>query len=211
MPTFITDPDLEHDLITRRQAWGGDRFDEVWDGVYVMAPWPNDEHQFLVKELTTILTIAIDWQKLGQTRPGVNISDRRANWKDNYRVPDVAVFLNDSKAENCGSFWFGGPEFGIEIVSEGDRIRDKLPFYASVGTLELLVVDRDPWKLTLYRNDGNRMAEAATSTFDSPAPIPSQVLPLTWQLVSDSAARSLRVAHQQQAQQVWQIELPAYN
>ncbi len=33
MPTLVTDPDLEQDLIEKRKAWGGDKFDEVWDGV----------------------------------------------------------------------------------------------------------------------------------------------------------------------------------
>ena len=26
-----------------RRAWGGDRFDEVWDGVYVMSPIANNQ------------------------------------------------------------------------------------------------------------------------------------------------------------------------
>ena len=68
MATLITDPQLEEDLIAQRQARGADKFDEVWEGVYIMSPMANDEHQFLVKELTTILAIAIDWQRgVGQS------------------------------------------------------------------------------------------------------------------------------------------------
>ena len=151
MTALINDPKLAEKLIAERQAAGADKFDEVWDGVYVMSPLANDEHQYLVKELTTILTFAVDWAKLGQTRPGVNISDRKDDWTKNYRCPDVAVFLNETKAENCDAFWFGGPDFGIEIVSSGDRIVEKLSFYAAVGARELLVIDRDPWVLTLLQ------------------------------------------------------------
>ena len=130
MPTLITDRELERELLAQRQATGADRYDEVWEGVYVMSPLANDEHQYLVKELTIILGLAIDWSGLGQTRPGVNISGRSEDWRLNYRCPDIAVFLNETKAENRGAYWRGGPDFAIEISSEGDRTRDKLSFYA---------------------------------------------------------------------------------
>ena len=154
-----------------------------------------------------ILGLTIDWQKLGQTRPGVNVSDRRTNWKDNYRVPDVAVFLNETCAENCGSFWFGGPDFGIEITSEGDRIPEKLPFYARVRTRELLVIDRDPWTLTLYRNNGSEMIAIAKSTFEASSRLDSEVLPMNWQLVGGESGRSMHVTHQQHADQSWWIAI----
>jgi hypothetical protein len=50
MAALINDAQLAAKLIAQRQAWGTDRLDEVWDGVYIMAPMANDEHQFLVKE-----------------------------------------------------------------------------------------------------------------------------------------------------------------
>ena len=48
MATLVIDPGLERALLERRRASRGDRWDEVWDGVYVMAPLPNMEHQELV-------------------------------------------------------------------------------------------------------------------------------------------------------------------
>ena len=45
MTALINDPKLEEKLIAKRQAAGADKFDEVWDGVYVMSPLANDEHQ----------------------------------------------------------------------------------------------------------------------------------------------------------------------
>ena len=38
--------DLAH-LIRERRESGGDRYDEVWDGVYVMSPLADNEHQQL--------------------------------------------------------------------------------------------------------------------------------------------------------------------
>lgn len=206
MATLITDPELEQELITQRQAWGVDKYDEVWEGTYVVAPMANDEHQFLVKELTTVLTIAVDWAGLGQTRPGVNVSDRRDDWKSNYRIPDVAVFMNDTKAENCGAFWLGGPDFGIEIISPKDRALLKLPFYANVGSKEVLAIDRDPWTLTLYRLRDGEMVEVGKSSSEASEVITSEVLPLNWRLVENDAGMSIEITHHDGRQQ-WQIAI----
>ena len=124
MATMIHDAELEQRLQAERAACGADRYDEVWKGVYVMAPMPNDEHQMIVNALASILQDVIGWPGLGQVRPGVNVSDRVENWQQNYRVPDVAVFLNDTKAVNHSSFWLGGPDLAIEVVSPGDQTRE---------------------------------------------------------------------------------------
>ena len=206
MAALIIDAQLEKDLISQRRDQGTDKYDEVWDGVYVMAPMPNDEHQFLVKELTTILTIAVDWVGLGETRPGVNVSDRRDDWRKNFRCPDVAVFLNDTQAENHGAFWLGGPDLAIEIVSPGENPRDKVPFYAKVATRELLVVDRDPWTLRLYQLQQNELSEVGTSTLQDANLMSSAVVPLSWQIIRAETGLALQVRHHD-LQQEWLIAL----
>ena len=134
MTTMIHDLDLERRLQAERAACGADRYDEVWEGVYMMAPMPNDEHQMIVNALAAILQDLIGWPGLGQVRPGVNVSDRCEGWQQNYRVPDVAVFLNDTKAVNHTAFWLGGPDLAIEVVSPGDQTLEKLDFYARVNS-----------------------------------------------------------------------------
>lgn len=151
MATIIYDRNLQNRLQAERVATGADRYDEVWEGDYMMAPMPNNEHQFLVGRLTRILDEVITDNQLGMVLPGANVSDRIDGWEQNYRVPDVAVFLQNTSAVNHGTFWFGGPDFVVEIVSPDDQTREKLDFYAQVGTRELLVVDRDPWRLELFR------------------------------------------------------------
>ena len=100
MPTLIVDQHLEKRLRTERVASGADRYDEVWESIYVMNPMPNVEHQQLVNRLASIFQDVIDWPGKGDVRPGVNVSDRREDWRENYRVPDVAVFLKDGQASN---------------------------------------------------------------------------------------------------------------
>lgn len=182
MATLITDPILEERLLEQRRASGGDKFDEVWDGVYVMSPLADNEHQEIVSGLNTVFQVTITWNGLGVVMPGVNVTDREDDWTRNYRCPDVAVFLKGTSARNRETHWLGGPDFAVEITSPGDRTLDKPPFYGAVGTGELLIVDRDPWTLHLYRLDGKTMIPAGNSTLETPQAIASVVLPLTFAL-----------------------------
>jgi hypothetical protein len=38
MAMMINDASLERDLIALREATGADRYDEVWEGMYMMSP-----------------------------------------------------------------------------------------------------------------------------------------------------------------------------
>jgi Uma2 family endonuclease len=180
---MVNDPQLATELIAERQARQLDRYDEVWEDVYMMSPLANNEHQSLATQLSAAIVTVVDWSNLGCTLTGANVSDRRDDWTGNYRIPDVLVFKQQTSAEDCGTHWFGGPELAIEIVSPGDRTLEKLDFYARVGTQELLVIDRDPWQLTLYRvNLDRKMVPVAVSRFEMPTRVDLRVFPLSFQL-----------------------------
>lgn len=191
---WVHDPLIASQLIAQRKTQGLDRYDEVWDGVYVMTPMAGNEHQSLATQVSAVIITVVDWQGLGRTFTGANVSDRRHDWIQNYRIPDVLVFKSNSCAEDCGTHWLGGPEFAIEIVSPGDRTLEKLDFYAQVGTRELLVIDRSPWQLTLYRiNSERKLASVAISTFDQPVPVQCTEFPLGFLLNAQPC--SLEVFH----------------
>jgi Uma2 family endonuclease len=183
MPVLVTDPDIEERLMAEREAIGGNQHDEVWDGVYVMSPLPNIEHQILAAELWLIFRTILAGGGLGIAINGVNVSDRDDGWQENYREPDVAVFLAGNPARNCGTHWHGGPDFAVEILSRGDLAREKFPFYAKIGVRELLLVDRDPWALELYRLQEGRLTEAGRLTPGDATALTSEVLPLAFRLL----------------------------
>ena len=169
-------------LIRRRRRTGADRFDEVWDGVYVMAPIADNEHQSLGLRLAIGFTNALEPAQTTQIFPGCNVSDQPKRWKRNYRCPDVAVFLPGNPAEDRKTHWYGGPDFAVEILSRFDRSREKFGFYQSVGVRELLLVDRHPWALELDRADGKDWATAGRAEVTLGGSILSEVLGLTFQL-----------------------------
>jgi Uma2 family endonuclease len=185
MPLLICDQHLADDLIVKRQACGGDRYDEVWDGVYIISPARNIEDQSLASEIGAIIKTQVDWNDRGLTLVGANVSNDDQDWTKNYRVPDILVFKKNTLAINRSTHWLGGPELTIEIVSKGDKTLEKLGFYASVGTEELLVVDRHPWCLTLYRRTSTtEMKIDSTSDLTNSNSIASTVFPLQFRLSS---------------------------
>ena len=183
MATLVNDRDLERRLRRYRRRYGLDRWDEVWEGVYVMSPLPNNQHQVFGTRIAAALTVALPPER-ATVLGGCNVSDRGEGWKKNYRCPDVAVYLAGNPAEDCGTHWRGGPDLAVEIVSPGDRSRKKLPFYAKVGTREVLILDRDPWRLELYRLADGRLAPAGVSTPESDAVLATESVPFTWRLAA---------------------------
>jgi Uma2 family endonuclease len=195
MATLIQDFDLSRQLIAERRRAGHDRFDEVWEGVYVMNPLPNNEHQDLLGRLFNLLYAAVSEPGLGRVMPGVNVSDREQGWKKNYRCPDVVVFCSSTKAVDRDAYWYGGPDFAVEIISPGDRSREKLDFYAKVGTRELLLVDRRPWALELYRLEGEKLVRVGKSTLAKRDWLASEVVPLKWRLVAGKTRPEIEAVH----------------
>ena len=204
MTTVVADPYVERDLIADRRSKGLDRYDEVWEGVYVIMPLPDDEHQAIGTRLTSIADLVVGMPGLADVRGGVNVSDRHKKWTQNFREPDIAIYLKGTLARNYGTHWRGGPDFGVEIVSPGDRTYEKFDFYAQVGTGELLVIDRKPWKLELYRRADGEMRLVGQSTLDTPDVLQSEVIPLSFRLIPGDVRPRIEVVHSDGGQR-WEV------
>lgn len=203
MAMLILDPDTQRSIIARRRRLGIDQHDEVWNGVYVMSPLANDDHQDISAGLVSVFRLGAQLPRGTKVRPGVNISDRVDDWKRNFRCPDVCVFLPDTKAVCHNAFWHGGPDFAVEVRSRGDRTRKKLPFYASVGTRELLVVDRAPWRLQLYRLNNGTLESAGVATVENGQSLPSEGLPFTFALLAGEERPQITIRHTDG--QIWTV------
>jgi hypothetical protein len=204
MAIMVLDPYMEQQILAERARSDGDQYDEVWEGVYVVTPLPNNDHQELVFEFVSILGEVVRRPAIGQVFPGVNLSDREEGWERNYREPDVAVFLRDTKAVNCGTHWRGAADFLVEIISPGERSREKIPFYSSLGVVELLVIDREPWTLELYRQQDGQLTKVGQSTLTTPDVLSSQSVGLTFQMFPGEPRPQIHVVHAASERQ-WQI------
>lgn len=189
MATLILDPRME--ALYRTDFH--DRFRECWEGVDVVPPMPNNEHTRLVAQFTSVFSGLVDWDVGEQAVPGANLSDRATGWVQNYRCPDVLVYLAGNAAVDHGTHWVGGPDFAVEVISEGEDPRAKFDFYAAVNTRELLIVERDPWAVELFTLANGRLVSAGRSDVANGLVLNSAALGLTFRLVAGASRPKIEV------------------
>jgi Uma2 family endonuclease len=142
----VTDSELAN-----RRARGLDRWDEMWEGVLHMIPAPSLQHQRILDDLIVFLAAHLRVTKRGQLVSGINVFRS----SDNYRIPDLTFVANGrEQIFSVDGVRGGGPDAVIEIRSPEDETYDKLPFYAALGTREVVVVDRDTKRPQIFRLAG---------------------------------------------------------
>ncbi|MEZ0227840.1 MAG: Uma2 family endonuclease [Planctomycetota bacterium] len=147
---------LDKSWLEERRRMGGDRRDEMWDGVLHMVPSPTPEHQRYSDDLRDALKArgrAKGLESFFETdlhRPG-------ARGKD-YRQPDL-MFVQPERIIP-GQRIEAPADLVVEVLSPGDESEEKLEFYADVGCLEAFYVDPKTCAFTLYRlTDGELVAQ----------------------------------------------------
>jgi Uma2 family endonuclease len=133
MPTLVKDPppaEFEA-LLERRRRLGQDRFDEVWEGVYVMNPAPSYEHQRVSQQLAELLGPLARAAGLEAVVGGVNLGS-----EESYRIQDASLHR-----PGMGGTYVPSAALVVEIVSPGDDTYAKLPFYAARQVDEVAIVD----------------------------------------------------------------------
>jgi len=198
---IVLDQERIDEILAERRALGIRTNEEVWDGVTYLMPDPNNEHQDLAGDFLVIFKLLFCFGTENRAEATPNLSDRVRGWKKNYRNPDMAYFPADSLAVDCKTHWCGGPDFLLEIVSPNDKCRDKLRFYASIGTKEVLILDRDPWKLELYQLSKGRLRLTGMARPGHTKLLESRVVPLTFQLLRSRPRPKIRIKHTESDQE----------
>jgi len=143
----VTDEELAH-----RRLVGLDRWDEMWDGVLHMTPAPSLEHQRVLGRLIGFLESHLRCAGRGSLLPGINVFGAETN----YRIPDLTFVAAGHEHVLCtDGVRVGGPDAVIEIRSPDDESYEKFPFYAALGTREVIVIDRDTKRPEIYRLAGS--------------------------------------------------------
>jgi Uma2 family endonuclease len=204
MAALVLDRYLEKDLIRKRRATGADRHDEVWNGIYMMSPEADNNHQTIGLHLSVAFISATDRVDGAQAFHGCNVTDLPEKWRKNFRCPDVAVFLPGNPAVDMETRWFGGPDFAVEIISPGDRSRKKFGFYAKVGVRELLLIGRKPWSLELYRLSDGELKPVDKISPSLSESMTSEVLPISLRLLPGDPRPTIEVTQTEDAR-LWRI------
>ena len=138
------------ELVAWRRQTGTDKFDEMWEGVWHMAPAPSLSHQDILMDMHAWLRSYWARGRGKRVRCQVNLAPP-GGWPENFRIPDLVLLSLDRAAIERDAYLEGAPAVVVEIRSPGDETMEKLPFYAQLGVPEVWVVDRDSKLPELYR------------------------------------------------------------
>jgi Uma2 family endonuclease len=152
--TIVLDPKPEEfeALLKQRQALGQDRYDEVWEGEYHMAPMAHPSHGYVDDELAALL------RPLAKRAALVGTSAFNLGSPDDYRVPDRGLHRGIPSATFVPT-----AALVVEVVSRGDESWQKLDFYAAHSVDELLIADPAKRSVTWLVLHGGRYVEAEYS------------------------------------------------
>lgn len=123
-------PGVLAEWLRLRKALGQDRFDEVWEGDYHVAPTAHSSHGDVQGQLAALLRPVA--RELGLWLSGaVNIGS-----PEDYRVPDLVVLR-----DRAGAVFLPTAAVVVKVVSPGDESYRKLGFYFARGVDEVLMVE----------------------------------------------------------------------
>lgn len=151
---FRSAPPAVDALIDQRRRDGTDRFDEVWEGVYVVNPPPSFRH-------STVAGLVVDLLRpLAEPRGLVVRREVGIGGHDDHRIPDVVVArvadLDDQE------HYLLTATLVVEVLSPHERV-DKRPFYRSRNVDEVVLVDPLSATITWFAVD------PATGEYDTVA------------------------------------------
>jgi Uma2 family endonuclease len=139
-------------MIRRREALGLDTFDEVWEGVYHVAPAAQRARGYVDHALAVALDPYAKAAGLVPTGP-FNLGTA-----DDYRVPDHGYhrgFRDDA--------WVPSAAIVVEVVSPDDETYAKFGFYAAHGVEELIVADPHEQTVRCFQRQVDGFVETAGS------------------------------------------------
>lgn len=118
------------DWLKRRQALGQAGRDEVWEGVYHVAPHASTEHASVAYQVIACLA--------PRARDAIlyGCSEFNLGREGDYGVPDAGWF-----DEPPSGMYAPTAAVALEVLSPDDETYDKFGVYASRGVREILVAD----------------------------------------------------------------------
>ena len=139
-------PEIEA-LLESRRISGQHRSDEMWDGVLHLSSHSTFLHARLSQQLAEILGPLARAAGLIPAVAEFNLGDS----EQDYRVPDGGLLH-----ESTDQLFVPSAALVIEIRSPNDESWKKLPFYASHGVDEVLILEPESREVSWLRLQGGK-------------------------------------------------------
>lgn len=144
-------PELE-DFLRRRRELGQDGFDEIWEGVYHVAPMAHPWHGYLDNVLAELLG------PLARRAGLVGTGPFNLGVPDDFRVPDRGYHRSLPSTTYVPT-----AVIVVEVVSPDDETWAKFGFYAARGVEEICTADPRAAELRWFTRDGDEWVESGVS------------------------------------------------
>jgi Uma2 family endonuclease len=131
-------PELEA-FLARRRALGLDLRDEVWEGVYHVAPYAHSDHGIVQHQLSLVLGARARLHGL------VGTSSFNLGTPNDFRVPDGGFHRS-----RPGLLYVPTAVVVVEVLSPDDETYEKFGFYATCGVEEILVAHPQERRVRCY-------------------------------------------------------------
>lgn len=128
-----------------RRALGQDGHDEVWEGVYHVAPHEHTRNSVIGLRIT--MALATRAEELGLT--GVGPFNLGAG-KTDFRVPDGGWLREDAPLE----LYMPTAVAVLEVLSPEDETYEKLSFYDERGVREVLIAHPVEQRIECWSREG---------------------------------------------------------
>jgi hypothetical protein len=138
------DPAVES-LLARRRELGLDGKDEVWEGVYHVAPHEHGRNGVTAMSLVIVLDAP---SRRAGLQPGGSFNLGGPN---DFRVPDLGFHRSGEPSQ----LYYASAALVVEVLSPHDGTFAKFGFYASRGVEELWVVDPLTRSVHIWQLDGS--------------------------------------------------------
>lgn len=153
---FVEDDPAVEALLARRRELGLDGRDEVWEGVYHVAPHEHGRNGI------TAMALAIALDAPARRAGLVNGGSFNLGAPRDFRVPDLGFH----RAGEPSQLYYASAALVVEVLSPNDETFAKSGFYAAHGVQELWVVDPLERSVRIWQLDTTASAYRETGTSD---------------------------------------------
>ena len=156
---------------------------ELIDGVVVMSPSPNPQHQRITMEIATQIALFLRNHAVGEVLPEIDVHIGQGPTGGDLVYKPELIFVRSERLPAMRDKIIGGPDLVVEVVSRGSRRMDsetKKNDYERFGVREYWLIDPQRKAMTFWRLKEGRFVEvsAGGDTFASEA-VPGFVLDLS--------------------------------
>jgi hypothetical protein len=164
-------------------------------------PDPDDQRLRIQLFFVEVFQTCFEFKELGKVTPAPTLGGRLLELGSSVPRPILAYHSATNTTPDRGPAPHDAPDFLLELDMKTEELGKTLALYASIGTKEVLLIERDPWKFERYDIKRGRLRMTGVAYPGHTYALGSEVLPLTFALLRGRPRPKIRVTNVETGQQ----------